>query len=51
MHGSMSIQALRRIDPKVKIVAVSGLTEYGKAARMAGFIKTFLANPIPQRIC
>ena len=45
MDGYMSIRALLRIDPQTKIIAVSGLTENGKVATLAGTVKAFLAKP------
>ncbi len=45
MDGAMSIRAIRRIDPKARIIAVSGLSENGKAASMTGIVSAFLAKP------
>jgi two-component system cell cycle sensor histidine kinase/response regulator CckA len=45
MDGSMCIRALHKIDPKVKIIAVSGLTENGKVGNIAALVNAFLAKP------
>ncbi len=45
MDGSMSIRAIRKIDPKVKIIAVSGLPANGKLASISRSVKAFLAKP------
>jgi CheY-like chemotaxis protein len=46
MDGLMMIQALRRIDPKVKIVAASGLADNGTVAKAANAgVQYFLPKP------
>jgi len=46
MDGSATIRALRRLDPKVKIVATSGLKAEDKLADAAQLgVKTFLPKP------
>jgi CheY-like chemotaxis protein len=45
LDGYASIRALRRINPKVKIIAASGLSENGKLASIHGYVATFLAKP------
>ncbi len=45
MDGYMAIRALKKIAPKVKIIAVSGLTENGKLATIASYTSSFLAKP------
>lgn len=46
MDGPASIQVLRRIDPGVKIIGVSGLTENDRVARLAGaHLHGFLPKP------
>ncbi len=45
LDGYASIRALRRINPKVKIIAASGLSENGKLASIHGYVYTFLAKP------
>jgi PAS domain S-box-containing protein len=45
MDGSMSIRELRKVDPKVKIIAVSGLTEKDKLTNVAGTVRAFLPKP------
>ncbi len=45
MDGYASIRALRRINPAVKIIAASGLSENGKLGSIHGLVKTFLAKP------
>jgi len=46
MDGPATIRALRRLDPEVKIIAVSGLTGNGQMleAAQAG-VKSFLPKP------
>jgi two-component system cell cycle sensor histidine kinase/response regulator CckA len=45
MDGAMSIRALRKIDPKVRIIAVSGLTENDKVGNVMALVNAFLAKP------
>ena len=46
LHGAATIRALMRINPGVKIVAVSGLTANGGAAKASGDgVKNFLTKP------
>ena len=46
MDGATTIRTLRKIEPHVKIVAVSGLVSKDKLAQVASIgVKTFLAKP------
>jgi CheY-like chemotaxis protein len=46
MDGPATIRALRRLDPKVKIIATSGLKAEDKIADAAQMgVKTFLPKP------
>ena len=46
MDGLMSIQELRKANPEVKIIAVSGLTEKDKIAKVDDLqVQAFLAKP------
>ncbi len=45
MDGATTIQALLRIDPKVRIIAVSGVERGGNVARGQPGVKRFLAKP------
>jgi len=46
LGGPQTIQGLRRIDPKVRIIAVSGLTSDGKTAAVSnGDVAAFLQKP------
>ena len=46
MDGPATIRALRRLDPKVKIIATSGLKADDKIADVAQLgVKTFLPKP------
>ncbi len=45
MDGYAAIRALRRINPMLKIIAASGLSENGKLANVHGFVNTFIAKP------
>jgi CheY-like chemotaxis protein len=45
MDGYMAIRALKKLDPKAKIIAVSGLMENGKLASVASYTSNFLAKP------
>ncbi len=45
MDGEASIQAIRKIDPEAKIIAVSGLTKKNRIANIAAYTNTFLPKP------
>ncbi|MCW0221054.1 MAG: response regulator, partial [Prosthecobacter sp.] len=46
MDGVATIQVLKRINPKVKIIAASGLTNDGGTAKAAGMgVTHFLPKP------
>lgn len=45
MDGATSIRALRKINPSVKIIAVSGLNENYKLANNASKVQAFLSKP------
>jgi PAS domain S-box-containing protein len=45
MDGQASIRAIRRVNPQVKIIAVSGLTEKDRLAKVAGLANAFLPKP------
>ncbi len=46
MDGLACIHALRKINPRVKIIGVSGLTEKGKLERIANIrVQAFLTKP------
>ena len=46
LGGPQTIQALRRIDPNIKIIAVSGLTSDGKTTAVSnGDVAAFLQKP------
>ncbi len=45
MDGLAAIRALYKIDPQVKIIAVSGLGEKGRLAEITGRDVTFLLKP------
>jgi len=46
MDGSMSIRELRKANPEVKIIAVSGLTQKDKIAKVGDiFVQPFLTKP------
>ena len=45
MDGPVTIRALHKLNPHVKIVASSGLTENGKMAEFNGGVKGFLPKP------
>lgn len=46
LDGPATIRALQRIDPQVKIIASSGLTENGRATEaMSAGVKRFLSKP------
>jgi two-component system cell cycle sensor histidine kinase/response regulator CckA len=45
MDGLVGIQELRKINPELKIIAASGLTEKDKLTRAAGTVNAFLPKP------
>ena len=45
MDGPVTIRALRKLNPHVKIIASSGLSENGKLAEISGSIEGFLPKP------
>jgi two-component system cell cycle sensor histidine kinase/response regulator CckA len=45
MDGQASIRAIRKINPEVKIISVSGLTEKDRLANIADYTKAFLPKP------
>jgi CheY-like chemotaxis protein len=46
MDGSLTIRTLQKINPNVRIIAVSGLESNSKIAEMAGSsVKSFLLKP------
>ena len=45
MDGQASIQAIRKINPEVKIIAVSGLAEKDRLAKVADCTNAFLPKP------
>ncbi len=45
MEGPASISALRKINPDLKIIAVSGLTESDKISKIATSVQAFLPKP------
>jgi len=45
MDGRMSIRAVRKINPEVKIIVVSGLAEKEKLRDIANYTNTFLPKP------
>ncbi|MEW6131211.1 MAG: PAS domain S-box protein [Acidobacteriota bacterium] len=46
MDGTATIRALRKIDPNVRVIASSGLTDNGKNFETAGLsVRTFLLKP------
>ncbi|NJD52506.1 MAG: response regulator [Candidatus Methanoperedens sp.] len=45
MDGQSSIRAIRRINPDVKIIAVSGLTEKDRLAKVSDLADAFLPKP------
>ena len=45
MDGQASIRAIRRVNPDVKIIAVSGLTEKDRLAKVADLANAFLPKP------
>jgi two-component system cell cycle sensor histidine kinase/response regulator CckA len=51
MDGQTSIRAIRRLNPEVKIIAVSGLTEKDRLANIADYTNDFLPKPYLLRNC
>ncbi len=45
MDGHASIRAIRKINPEVKIIAVSGLAEKDKLEKVADYTDAFLSKP------
>jgi two-component system cell cycle sensor histidine kinase/response regulator CckA len=45
MDGPVTIRALRKLNPHVKIIASSGLADNGKLAEVNGGIQSFLPKP------
>ncbi len=45
MDGQASIRALRKIDPKVKIIAMSGLAEKEMFSKVVDHVSVFLSKP------
>jgi two-component system cell cycle sensor histidine kinase/response regulator CckA len=45
MDGSASIRELRKVNPEIKIIAVSGLTEKDKLTEVADLANAFLSKP------
>ena len=45
MDGQTSVQAIRKISPEVKIIAVSGLTEKSRLEKIAHYTNAFLPKP------
>ncbi len=45
MNGPASIRAIRRVNPEVKIIAVSGLAEKDRLAKVADYTNAFLSKP------
>ncbi|MFZ3166861.1 MAG: response regulator, partial [Candidatus Methanoperedens sp.] len=45
MDGQTSIQAIRKINHDVKIIAVSGLAEKDRLAKVADYTNAFLPKP------
>jgi two-component system cell cycle sensor histidine kinase/response regulator CckA len=45
MDGQASVRALRKIDPKVKIIAMSGLAEKEMFSKIADHVNVFLSKP------
>jgi PAS domain S-box-containing protein len=50
MDGHASIRAVRKINPEVKIIAVSGLTEKDKLRNIANHTNAFLPKPYTAEI-
>ncbi len=50
MDGSASIRELRKVNPEIKIIAVSGLTEEDKLAEVADFANAFLSKPYSSEV-
>jgi two-component system cell cycle sensor histidine kinase/response regulator CckA len=45
MDGQTSVRAIRKINPEVKIIAVSGLTEKSRLEKIAHYTNAFLPKP------
>ncbi|NJD78842.1 MAG: PAS domain S-box protein [Candidatus Methanoperedens sp.] len=45
MDGQAGIRAIRRVNPEVKIIAVSGLAEKDRLAKVEGIANAFLPKP------
>jgi PAS domain S-box-containing protein len=45
MDGQTSVQAIRKINPEVKIIAVSGLAEKSRLEKIAHYTNAFLPKP------
>ncbi|VVB84658.1 Methyl sulfide methyltransferase-associated sensor [uncultured archaeon] len=45
MDGPATIRAIRRVNPEAKIIAVSGLAEKDRLAKVEGLANAFLAKP------
>jgi two-component system cell cycle sensor histidine kinase/response regulator CckA len=45
MDGEESIQAIRKINPEIKIIAVSGLAEEDKLKKVSDYTNAFLPKP------
>ncbi len=45
MDGHASIRAIQRLNPEVKIIAVSGLTEKDRLTKLADYTNAFLPKP------
>jgi CheY-like chemotaxis protein len=45
MDGEESIRGIRKINPEVKIIAVSGLAEKDRLANIADKVEAFLPKP------
>jgi CheY-like chemotaxis protein len=45
MDGQASIRAIRKINPEVKIITVSGLSEKDRLASVADYTNAFLPKP------
>jgi two-component system cell cycle sensor histidine kinase/response regulator CckA len=45
MEGEESIRAIRKINPEVKIIAVSGLTDKDKLEKVSNYTNAFLPKP------
>jgi two-component system, cell cycle sensor histidine kinase and response regulator CckA len=45
MDGQTSIRTIRKINPEVKIIAVSGLADKDRLANIADNVEAFLPKP------